>query len=118
MTAPGDATFVWGEQVQNAIVRGFPCRVYTQTRRDLSELFLDARRWSDRTALVHGDRRLTFAELEASVRATAAHLVELGVGRGGRVMLLAPNSIEWVVTMWATLFAGGVAVLGNFWWSA
>lgn len=108
----------WGDEVIESVVRGFPCRVYARTRNSLPELFFDARRWQGRTAMVHGDRRLTFADQEAAVMATAQRLTQLGVRRGDRVMILAPNSIEWVVLMWATFVAGGVAVLGNFWWSA
>jgi acyl-CoA synthetase (AMP-forming)/AMP-acid ligase II len=112
------AEFTWGEDVTESVVRGFPCRVYARSRNHLAEFLLDARRWGDRTALVHGTRRLTFVGQEDAVRATAARLSELGVRRGDRVLILAPNSIEWVVVMWATFLAGGVAVLGNFWWSA
>jgi long-chain acyl-CoA synthetase len=83
----------------------------------VAEFLLDARRWTDRTALVGHGVRLSYAEHESAVRATAARLVEFGVRPGDRVLILAPNSIEWAVTMWATLITGGVAALGNFWWS-
>jgi acyl-CoA synthetase (AMP-forming)/AMP-acid ligase II len=104
--------------VQETSVRGRPCRVYRNSRDSVAELLLDARRWRKRTALVGHGRRLTFAGQEAAARATAAHLVNLGVRPGDRVLILAPNSVEWVITLWATLLAGGVAALGNFWWSA
>ncbi len=113
-----DAGFAWGDEIVESVVRGVPCRVYARTRTTLGDLLLDARRWGDRTAVVHGDRRLSFRRHETAIRATAAKLTKMGVKPGDRVLLLAPNSIEWVVLMWATFVAGGVAVLGNFWWSA
>lgn len=55
---------------------------------------LAARRFGDATALIGGDRRWTFRELEEqmvdSVRATMA----LGIKPGDRVGLCAPNSAE------------------------
>lgn len=116
-SSPGDV-FEWGDRVVVTEVRGHPCRVYEPARDRLGDLLLDARRWHDRVALVRGADRLTFGDQERAVRATAQALLDAGVRPGDHVLILAPNSVEWVVTMWATVVVGAVAALGNFWWSA
>ena len=56
---------------------------------------------------------LTFAELLERVRATAARLPRRGLEPGDRVVLWAPNSIDWVVAALATSYAGGTLVPAN-----
>jgi fatty-acyl-CoA synthase len=69
-----------------------------------------ARATPERTALVHGSRRLTYAALDDRVRALAAGLAGLGVGRGDRVAYLGPNHPAFVETMFATTALGAVFV--------
>jgi acyl-CoA synthetase (AMP-forming)/AMP-acid ligase II len=52
-------------------------------------------RYADREAIVDGETRLTYADLHARVRRTAAALIALGVAKGDRVCLWAPNSWRW-----------------------
>src|SRR3954451_13228240 len=66
--------------------------------------------FSDHDALVTGDRRFTYAELRDEVRRAAAALIELGVGAGGRVAILSPNTWHWVGACLATTYAGAVLV--------
>ncbi len=56
---------------------------------------------------------LTFIELHELIRRTAAVYRQQGVGTGGRVVLWAPNSIEWVVAGLAVTYAGGTLVPAN-----
>lgn len=107
----------WGSTLEVADVRGNPARVYTERPRSLAELVEGAQRWKDREHLIDDSRRLGFHDLLAHVDAVAAHLAALGVGPGDRVVLLARNSVEWVVTFWAVARTGAVAVLGNAWWA-
>jgi 3-oxocholest-4-en-26-oate---CoA ligase len=53
----------------------------------------------DRTALVAGPVRLTYAELDARADRMADHLAGAGVGPGDHVGILAYNRAEWVETM-------------------
>jgi HIP---CoA ligase len=53
---------------------------------------------------------LSFAELAAAVRRAARALMALGVARGDRVALWAPNTWEWVVAALAVHASGGVLV--------
>jgi fatty-acyl-CoA synthase len=69
-----------------------------------------ARTTPERTALVHGARRMTYAELDDRVRALAAGLAGLGVGRGDRVAHLGPNHPAFVETLFATTALGAVFV--------
>jgi long-chain acyl-CoA synthetase len=61
-------------------------------------------------ALVAGDRRLTFVELDAAASALAAHLHALGIARGDRVAVLLPNGAEAAVAIYGALRAGAAFV--------
>ncbi|XVQ06363.1 class I adenylate-forming enzyme family protein [Spirillospora sp. CA-255316] len=66
--------------------------------------------YADLPALVDGPRTWTYAELGAAVRAFAADLARRGVPRGGRVVLLAENSAEFVIAEQALFVSGRVRV--------
>lgn len=56
-----------------------------------------ARRFGARTALIDGDRRLSYAELDAASNRFAHHLLGCGLRSGDRVGMLCVNSIDMVV---------------------
>lgn len=60
-----------------------------------------------------GGRRLTYGELHARCAAVAGGLREAGVGRGDRVAIRLPNSLEWVLAFFGIQLAGAVAVPVN-----
>ena len=64
----------------------------------------------DRLALVGRSGRLTYAELDRVVDATAAALVDLGVGRFDRVAVCLPNDLDVVVIMLASQRLGAIWV--------
>ena len=72
-----------------------------------------AARFGDHPAYVEGGRTVSYAALLEDVRAVARGLVAHGMGVGDRVVLWAPNSIEWAVTALAVTYAGGVLVPAN-----
>ncbi|MBI2929400.1 MAG: AMP-binding protein [Verrucomicrobia bacterium] len=72
-----------------------------------------AARLPNKTALVCGGQRLTYAEIEAMANRLANALVQHGVRRGDRVALYLPNCVEAVVGIFATLKAGAVFVMVN-----
>lgn len=109
--------FTWGAETAEAIVRGYPARVYTARRRSLAEVLLDARRWAGRTMLIQGERRVTYRQHESAVAHAADQLREAGAGPGTRIMLAGVNSIEWVIGFWAAVTTGATVALANFWWS-
>jgi acyl-CoA synthetase (AMP-forming)/AMP-acid ligase II len=92
--------------------------VYAGGPSTFDDLIAGTRTWTDRTFLVHGDRRITFAEFRTAAHAARAHLAELGIEPGDRVMVSGYNSPEWVVALWALWLSGAVPVLANRWWSS
>ncbi|MGP4114715.1 acyl-CoA synthetase [Streptomyces sp. 4N509B] len=69
-----------------------------------------ARMTPHRTALVHGDRRLSYAELHERVTRLGHALRSLGVGRGDRVAYLGPNHPSYLETLFAAGSLGAVLV--------
>ncbi len=72
-----------------------------------------ADRCGETEAVVDGDRRVDFADLRDRVDAAARALLALGIGRGDRVAIWAPNSLEWIVAALGVTTAGGVLVPVN-----
>ncbi|MGQ9367184.1 class I adenylate-forming enzyme family protein [Azospirillum sp. A39] len=72
-----------------------------------------ARRMPDKTALIAGKVRRSFAELERDSDAVAAALQAQGVGRGDRVAIMLENSVEYVTAFFGALKAGAVYVPVN-----
>lgn len=107
----------WGREVEWGPVARHTCRVYRNRPRSLAELLLDSLRWGNRTFLVEGSRRISFAAHAKAVERVAAHLHAHGINAGDRVMLLGFNRVEWLLAFWAIQRLGAVAALGNAWWS-
>ncbi len=71
----------------------------------------------DKTFIVDGDIRLTFADIYKAARHVAGGLVEgLKLQKGERVGIAARNSANWVIAYMGVLMAGGCATLLNGWW--
>jgi acyl-CoA synthetase (AMP-forming)/AMP-acid ligase II len=68
----------------------------------------------DRTALIFGERHLTFAELEARANRLAHHLVSQGVGRDDHVAVYSYNSFEFVEAMLAAYKLRAVPINVNY----
>ncbi len=70
------------------------------------------RTFGNREALVDrsAGRRWTYAELAADVDALALGLLEMGVAKGDRVGIWAPNCAEWTLTQYATAKIGAILV--------
>ncbi|GGK64145.1 fatty-acyl-CoA synthase [Sphaerisporangium melleum] len=79
---------------------------------DLFEGLADA--IGDRVAVVCGDSRLTYAELEAQANRLAHHLIERGVGAGDHVGIQMYNGVEYVAGLLATLKIRAVPVNVNY----
>jgi fatty-acyl-CoA synthase len=74
------------------------------------------RAFGDREALVDrppesgSARRWTYTELAADVDALALGLLEMGIAKGDRVGIWAPNCAEWILTQYATAKIGAILV--------
>ena len=67
-------------------------------------------------AVVAGDERLTFADLDRISDTLARALASRGIAKGDRVGIAMRNCPAWIVTYMAVLKAGGIATLLNGWW--
>ncbi|WCO66133.1 acyl-CoA synthetase [Iamia majanohamensis] len=68
----------------------------------------------DRTALICGDRSLTFAELEARANRLAHHLAAQGIGERDHVAIYSYNSLEYVEAMLAAYKLRAVPINVNY----
>lgn len=102
-----------------ADVVGWPVQMAARYRAEgfwrgttLVDLFASAVRDNgSRTALVAGDRRWTYSELDARVTLLASSLPNLGIAPGDRVVVQLPNVPEFLVVLLALLRAGAQPVL-------
>ncbi|MDQ2883212.1 MAG: AMP-binding protein [Actinomycetota bacterium] len=72
-------------------------------------------RCGDREALVDrpSGRRWTYSQLRAEVDAMARGLLAVGIGKGDRVGIWAPNCPEWLFTQYSTAKIGAILVTIN-----
>jgi HIP---CoA ligase len=73
-------------------------------------LTLTAARLPDAEALVDGDLRLTYTELDAAVTELSRAVIAVGVQPGDRVAIWGPNCAEWVIAAFGLQRAGAVLV--------
>ncbi len=64
-------------------------------------------------AIVLGDRRITYGELDAASNRVANALLKLGMMKGGHVAILMSHRPEWVINYFGVIKGGGIAVLLN-----
>ena len=110
VTGPGGRIVLARDARGNAIVGNFPATLPT---------FFDAfcTLNGQVEAVVAGDERLTFADLNAHATRLAQALVSgWGVQKGDRVAIAMRNCPTWIVAYMAVLKAGAVATLVNGWW--
>ncbi len=67
--------------------------------------------YPNQTAVLYNDSSLKYRRLKKLVDRTAGNLSNLGLKKGDRVNIYLPNCLEFVISYWAVLKAGGVAVL-------
>jgi len=109
--APGGRLVIGRDEQGRAIVTNFPATI-PELFRTFCPLYPDAE------AIICGDERLTFAELDRISECVAHGLAARGVGKGDRVAIAMRNCSAWVVSYMAVVKAGGIATLLNGWWQA
>lgn len=67
----------------------------------------------ERTAIVAGERRLTYRELDETSTRIARGLIALGVERGDRVAIQLENCVETVIAIYGVLKAGAAILMVN-----
>ena len=87
---------------------------YVPRWQTLPELVASAAdRFGDAEAVVDGPLRLSFTELAERIRCAAGAFADLGIDKGDRAALWAPNSAEWIIAAFGLISAGGVLVPVN-----
>jgi long-chain acyl-CoA synthetase len=72
-----------------------------------------AERYAENWAVIYGEARITYRELNRAACALGNHLRSLGLGKGDKVALMLPNCPEFVIAYFAVQKVGGVAVTLN-----
>lgn len=74
--------------------------------------FLEASaiQFPDKTALIHGNQRFSYTQVNSLADRVAAFIVDQGVRAGDRVVILFENGLEYVASYYGTLKAGAVSV--------
>jgi len=77
----------------------------------LAHNFLEnsAARLPDKVALIHEDVRATYAQINTKANQLARWLVNQGINKGDRVVMVLENCLEYVISYYAILKAGAVA---------
>ena len=89
--------------------------VATARRQTMADLLRrSAARHPGRTAIVDGDVRVTYAELDEAVNRAANALAERGLAKGDRLALLGHNSLGFVITYFASARLGLICVPINY----
>ncbi|MDR3655542.1 MAG: long-chain fatty acid--CoA ligase [Mycobacterium sp.] len=81
---------------------------------NLSVMLTDsARDRPSTTAILEGDRRMTYREINAAANQVAALLIQRGIVAGDRVAISIPNVLEFPIVYYGILKAGAVVVPMN-----
>jgi amino acid adenylation domain-containing protein len=70
-----------------------------------------AKRLPDKVALICGDRRLTYQEINDKADRLAAAFLDMGVKRQDRIAVFLDNSVESVIALFGTLKAGAIFIM-------
>ena len=106
---PGGRLIIGEDEQGRAIVTNFPATLPSFFRTFCA---LNAQA----EAIVAGEERLTFADLDLWSEKLAHALVSRGIRKGDRVSIAMRNCPAWVVSYMAIAKAGGIAALLNGWW--
>ncbi len=70
--------------------------------------------YPDKTALIYGDKHLTYKEMEADCNRVANALIDLGVEKYDRIAILAHNTCHHVLTWFGCCKAGAIYLAVNY----
>ena len=111
VVGPGGRLVIGADEEGRAVVENFPATLPALFR-TFCELNAEAE------AVVAGDERLTFAELDRISECVAHGLAARGIGKGDRVGIAMRNCPSWIATYIGIVKSGAVATLLNGWWEA
>jgi len=67
-----------------------------------------SKKYPEKIALIWGDQHLSYKKLNEMAARFASALIEHGIQKGDRVVIVTPNSVEAIVALFGVLKAGGV----------
>jgi len=111
LTAPGSLF-----ELRIEDVGGRPMRNFARRPKSLSELVVQAARHGERDFLIQGNRRISYAEFAQLVWGTALRFRGAGLEKGDRLAILAYNSLDYALCVFAAASLGSIAVPLNGWW--
>ncbi len=104
-------------EVRTETVDGVAMNVFANRPRRIADLLAATAQYPDRVCLIDAETRLTYRAFLDQVKSYAGGLrTLLGGEPGARVGILSANRAEWVIAMWAILYAGASVVALNGWW--
>jgi acyl-CoA synthetase (AMP-forming)/AMP-acid ligase II len=109
VTGPGGRVIIEQDSEGRAIVGNFP-----PTLPMFFKIFCALNAGVE--AVIAGDERLTFAQLDEISDRLALGLVARGIAKGDRVGIAMRNCPAWIIAYMAALKAGAIATLLNGWW--
>ena len=109
VTGPGGRLAFGEDELGRAIVTNFPA-----TLPAFFKAFCALN--GPNEAVVAGDERLTFADLDRISDRLAHALASRGIAKGDRVAIAMRNCPTWIVSYMGIVKAGGIATLLNGWW--
>jgi acyl-CoA synthetase (AMP-forming)/AMP-acid ligase II len=113
LTAPG-APF----ELQTETVHGRPARCFARRPRSLRALIESAGQRGDAVCMVHGERRISYADFASRVWGAARALGhDHGLAPGDRLAVLSYNCPDWLIALFGAVSAGGIGVGLNGWWA-
>ncbi len=109
LSAPGQPF-----EMEQRRVKGADMLVYKSLPPNLSHMIVQAQMFGDRTYIVSGERRWTYAEFLPLAAGFAEVLRErFGAAPGVHIAIAMRNSPEWILGYFATILSGATAVLIN-----
>ena len=83
-------------------------------KQNLGEMLEDTcRRYPDRISLIYKDKTISYAQLNRAVNAFGNRLKALGMAKGDKVAIMLPNIPEFIISYFAILKLGAIAVTIN-----
>ena len=109
VTGPGGRVILDKDEAGRTIVANFPATLplFFKTFCSL---------YADVDAVIAGEERLTFGQLDTLSDQMARGLIKRGMAKGDRVGIAMRNCPAWILSYMAVVKAGGVATLLNGWW--
>jgi long-chain acyl-CoA synthetase len=109
VVGPGGRIVIGRDELGRAIVENFP-----STLPSFFRTFCGLNAANE--AVVAGEERLSFADLDRVSDRVAAGLAKRGIGKDDRVGIAMRNCVSWILAYMGILKAGAVATLLNGWW--